>query len=137
LRTELKQAILRSVSPGWSLLTIADVGVPFLLTLDAYESVMLRNDRIFLGGIDVDKHIEKVSAVLELLEYWVELANSSSKGIRGSKNESFQEITTAIASGRLMRKIDDIKQKIEMMPEASRSLLGRLQSIEQNIRRLM
>jgi hypothetical protein len=134
---ELKQAILKSVSPGWSLLTIADAGVPFLITLDAYESVTLRNDRVILGGIDADKHIEKVSAVLELLEYWVELAKSCSKNVHGPKNDPYQQISAAIASGQLMRKIDDIKQKIEMVPEASRSLLGRLQSIEQNIRRLM
>jgi prefoldin subunit 5 len=43
----------------------------------------------------------------------------------------------AIASGLLMRKIEEIKQKIEMIPEASRSLQGRLQAIEQSIRSLM
>lgn len=116
---------------------IADAGVPFLLTMDAYESVVLGNDRVYVGGHDVDKSIERVSAILELLEYWVALASSSSKSIRDPRSESFQEMSTAIASGQLMRKIEEIKQKIEMMPEASRSLLGRLQTIEQNIRVMM
>jgi predicted nucleotidyltransferase len=116
---------------------IADAGVPFLLTMDAYESVVLGNDRVFVGGYDVDKGIERVSAILELLEYWVALASSSFKSIRDATSASFQELSMAIASGLLMRKIEEIKQKIEMMPEASRSLLDRLQAIEQNIRRLM
>ena len=116
---------------------IADAGVPFLLSMDAYESVVLRNDRVFLGGHDVDRNIERVSALLELLEYWVALARSSSNSISVLKSDSFQEMSMAIASGLLMRKIEEIKQKIEMMPEASRSLLGRLQTIEQDIRILM
>ena len=135
--SELKQSLPRLLSPGWSLLVIADAGVPFLLTMDAYESVILRNDRVFLGGHDMDRNIERVSALLELLEYWVALAGSSSKSIGDPKSVSFQEMSMAIASGLLMRKIEEIKQRIEMMPEASRSLLGRLQTIEQSIRTLM
>jgi hypothetical protein len=137
LLSELKQALPRQLSPGWSLLVIADAGVPFLLTMDAYESVVLRNDRVFLDGHDMDRNIERVSALLELLEYWVALASSSSKSIRDPKSESLQEMSMAIASGLLMRKIEELKQKIEMIPEASRSLLGRLQTIEQSIRNLM
>jgi predicted nucleotidyltransferase len=91
---------------------------------------------VSIGRLDVDKSIGRVSALLELLEYWV-LASSSSKSIRESKNESLQELSMAFTSGRLMQKIEDIKQKIEMMPEASTSLLGRLQAIEQSIASLM
>ena len=105
--------------------------------MDAYESVVLRNDRVFLDGHDMDRNIERVSALLELLEYWVALASSSFKSTRDPKSDSLQQMSMAIASGLLMRKIEEVKQKIEMMPEASRSLLGRLQTIEQNIRSLM
>ena len=119
------------------MLVITDAGVPFLLAMDAYESVILRNDRVSLDGHDADRNIDRVSALLEVLEYWVALASSSSKSIRDPKSESLQEMSMAIASGQLMRKIEEVKQKIEMMPEASRSLLGRLQAIELNIRTLM
>lgn len=130
----MKQSVPGLLSPGWSLLTIADVGVPYLVVMDAYESVTQRNDRILLGGVDMDKHIEKVSATLELLEYWLSLAQSSSRTGGGHRNEAYQELSGAMASGRLMRKIESIKAKIEMMPEAATSLLGRLQGIEENIR---
>jgi hypothetical protein len=133
----LKQSSPHLLSPGWSLVTIANVGVPFLVVMDAYESVSQRDDRIYLGGLDVDQHMERISAVLELLEYWVALAQSSAKTAFGHKNEAFREISAAMASGRWMRKMEGIKQKIEMIPEASRSLLGRLHSIEQNIRYLV
>jgi hypothetical protein len=116
---------------------IADAGVPFLLTMDAYESVIIRNDSVVLDGHEMDRNIERVSALLELLEYWVALVSSSSKSIRDPKSDSAQEMSMAIASGLLMRKIEEIKQKIEMIPEASRSLQGRLHAIEQSIRSLM
>ena len=137
LPSELKQSLPSVLSPGWSLLVIADAGVPFLVTMDAYESIVPRNDPVSIGRLDIDKSIGRVSALLELLEYWVALASSSSKSIRESKNESLQELSVAVTSGRLMQKIEDIKQKIEMMPEASTSLLGRLQAIEQSISSLM
>jgi hypothetical protein len=137
IHTAIKEALPQLLSPGWSLLIIVDVGVPFLVAMDAYESVNQRTDRIYLGGLDLDKHIEKVSAVLELLEYWLTLAQSSSKSIRGQRNDAYHEMSSGLAQGLLMRKIEGIKQKIEMMPEASRSLLGRLQSIEQSIRFLV
>jgi hypothetical protein len=127
----------RLLSPGWSLLIIVKVGVPFLVAMDAYESVHQRNDRIPMGGLDVDKHVEHVSALLELLEYWVSLAQTNSKLTHGPKNAAYQEMSSAIATGRLMRRIEGLKQKMEMMPEESRSLLGRLQSIEQSIRLLV
>ena len=128
----------RLLSPGWSLLVVVDVGVPFLVAMDAYESVHeKRNDRISLGGLDLDKRIENVSAVLELLEYWHSLAQTNFKTSHGLKNAAYQEMSSAIATGRLMRRIEGLKQKVEMMPEVSRSLLSRLQSIEQSIRFLV
>lgn len=132
--SELKQSVPRLLSPGWSLLTIADVGVPYLVAMDAYESVAHQNDRILLGRVDIDKHIEKVSAIMELLEYWLSLAQSSARAAGGHRNKSFQELSSAMASGRLMLKVESIKSKIEMMPEAATSLLGRLLAIEESIR---
>jgi predicted nucleotidyltransferase len=102
--------------------------------MDAYESVTQRNDRILLGGVDVDRHIETVSAILELLEYWLSLAQSSSRTAGGHRNVAYQELSRAMASGRLMLKIESIKAKIEMIPEAATSLLGRLQAIEGSVR---
>ena len=131
---ELKQSVPRLLSPGWSLLTIAEVGVPFLVVMDAYESVTQRNDRILLGSIDMDKHVEKVNGMLELLEHWVSLAQSSVRAAGSQRNEAYQELASAMASGRLMRKIERVKAKIELVPEAAASLLGRLQSIEDHIR---
>jgi Non-repetitive/WGA-negative nucleoporin C-terminal len=128
---ELKQSVPGLLSPGWSLLMIAEVGVPYLMLMDAYEKVIHRNDRILLGGVDVDKHIKTVSAILELLEDWLSLAQSSSRAVGGGHgNKAHQELSRAMASGRLMDKIESIKAKIEMMPEAATSLLGRLQAIE-------
>jgi predicted nucleotidyltransferase len=132
LLSALKQSVPRLLSPGWSLLTIADVGVPYLVAMDAYESVTQQNDRILLAGVDMDKHIEKVSGILELLEYWLSLAQSSARTAGGHRNDAYQELSSAMASGRLMLKIDSIKAKIEMMPEAATSLLGRLQAIEES-----
>jgi len=64
----LRQLMPGSLSPGWALLALADAGVPFLVIMGAYERAT-QSDRVVLGAVDMDKHMERVSVFLELLEY--------------------------------------------------------------------
>jgi len=120
------------LSPGWALLALADAGVPFFVIMDAYESVT-QSDRVLLGVVEMDKHIERVAAFLELIEYWLSLAQSNTRTSGGLRNAAYKELSRAIASGRLLSKIDTIKARIGVLPVAA-SMMERLQAIEESIR---
>jgi hypothetical protein len=113
---------------------LADAGVPFLTILDAYEGLLLKDEQIHLGGTDSSKRIDQIGASLELLGYWVSAAQSSSVA-GGQLNLARQELTREMASGRLTRKLDGIKAKLEALPTAS-VLLDQLREIEQSIQLL-
>ena len=110
---------------------MANAGVPFLKIMDTYESVMQRSDRIVLVGVDVEKHQDEVSALLELLAEWVTVAQSRSRAT--GKNTALQELERAIASGRLAKKFDSIRAGIEMLP-AETGFMDDLLAIEDRIR---
>lgn len=116
-------------SPGWSLITIAKVGVPCLVVLEEYESMSQRDDHILAGGIDPSRRLDHLTSIVDFLGYWVTSAQSSSID-GGQPNSVRQELSRSIASGRLMPKIDNWKSKLEAMPGAS-DILNRLRAIEE------
>ena len=129
----LRNCAPRLLSAGWSLVILADVGVPFMKIMDAYESQSQRNDRIVmgLGGVDVERHTEKLAAVVELLDHWIKNAQSNSRAT-GTKNTAFQELSREMASGRLRQKMDQIRGRIENLPSGSQ-LLDQFLMIEEGL----
>jgi len=101
--------------------------------MDAYESESQRNDRIVmgLGGVDVERQTEKLTAVVELLDHWIKNAQSNSRAT-GAKNSAFQELSRELASGRLRQKLDGIRGSIEMLPSGTR-LLDQFLMIEEGM----
>jgi hypothetical protein len=129
----LSQLVPGRLSPGWALLALADAGVPFLVIMDAYESI-IRNDHVVLGGVDMDRHIERVSALLELLQYWFSLARRDARPADGERaNAAHRELSRALDSGILMSRIDIIRGRIDSLP-VSASLMDRLRTIQESIR---
>jgi hypothetical protein len=127
----LRQHVSAHLSPGWALLVLADVGVPYLEIIDAYESVS-NHDCVLLGGVSGDIEIERIAAFLELMNYWLALADSNvgSTGTRGYA--AYQQLSRAKASGRLYNKLDAMKAKIGDLPAAT-SMLEQLEAIEEKI----
>ena len=113
---------------------MADVGVPYMKIMEAYESESQRNDRIVMGvgGVDEKRHTEKSTALLELLRHWFDNAQVISR-TTGTKNRVSQELSREIASGRLQQKLESIRGSIEMLNSAS-WLMDQLQSIEEMLR---
>jgi hypothetical protein len=110
-------------------MTIAKVGVPFLVVLEEYESMSQRDDHILAGGTDPSRRLDHFASIVDFLSYWVSSAQSSSID-GGQPNSVRQELSRSIASGRLMPKIDNWKSKLEAMPGAS-DILDRLRAIEE------
>lgn len=129
----MRDCIPRVLSPGWSLLVLADVGVPHLKIMDAYESVTQRNDRIVLGAVDKGRQEDKVSAILELFKHWINGAQTNSRAA-GSKNSALQELSREMASGRLAQKINAIRASVETFPDDDAGWMDQLSAIEESIR---
>lgn len=123
------------VSPGWSLLVLADAGVPYLKLMDAYESENHRNDHIVLGGVDSAKQKDQVAAQLELLKKWINVAQSNSRATVG-KDNALQELKRETMSGRLGRKMEGMRAIIETLPTET-ALMDQLFGIEEGIRFLV
>jgi hypothetical protein len=121
----LKQIVHTRLSPGWCLITLAGAGVPFLSVMDSHNHFTESNRRVSLGGSDTDSEIESISAVLELLEYWISVASSRAAGDRQSG--ALMELRNV----RFERHAATIKDFIRTIPRAS-SLLNRLQLIERS-----
>ena len=69
--------------------------------------------------------MDKFQAVVELLEYWVQAANTAS---RNSKVHN--ELARALAGGSLLPKIDSIKNYLASAGNADPALLDRVRDLE-------
>ena len=110
------------IAPEWSLLTMAKAGVPFLVILDRYQGVVLRDSQSLLT-VDA-RRLDQVRAMVELLGYWVSSAQTGT-----ADNVARRELARAVTSNHLLPTIDMLKAKLETTP-AARDLLDRLRSIE-------
>jgi len=111
-------------------MTVVNVGVPFLVVLDEYERISQKDDHIITGSADSSSRLDHFVAMVDLLSYWVSSAQSSSFA-GGQPNAVRQELSHAMASGRLMPKIDGLKAKLEAIPGTS-DVLDRLRLIEES-----
>jgi len=111
---------------------MARVGVPFHVILDAYETLVQLDDRGFTGTHgDPQRRLEHLSSMIELIEYWVASARNRALGGGEGMNRT-SELSSAIASGGLMPKLDIIRSKLETMPDSA-GLLQRIRAIEEAI----
>jgi hypothetical protein len=127
----LRQQVSNQLSPGWALLVLADVGISFLEIIDAYESVS-NHDYVLLGGVHSEIEIERIAAFLEIINYWLALADSNVRSTESREYVAYQQLSRAKASGRLYSKLDAIKAKIGDLPAAT-SMLEQLEAIEEKL----
>ena len=125
---ELRRTVPNILSPGWTLLIFAKVGVEFLVVLDAYEQVLLRENQSLLSVESDRERMAQLEAMVELLEFWVSSAQSSS-----NDNKSREQLTRAVTSGHLTFKLDAIKSSLENSAIANSALLERVKKVEHNI----
>jgi hypothetical protein len=114
-------------------MTLSSVGVPFLVLFDAYECYFQSLDRQFVGGAEARRRTEHLGCMVQLLGSWVSSAQKNSfAGDQAKTNAAKLELSRAVASGRLMSRVDGLKSKLETLPDADR-LLDRLRTIEETI----
>lgn len=112
------------VSQPWPAQTVLDVGVPFYLLLESYDSLqMIENAAI--GGVDNATRLQWLSSMVEFLELWVAAALSSygSSPMIGSNNlygngqgnSASSQLTRAISTGGLLQRIDVYKSSLECL----------------------
>jgi len=117
--------------------------VPFLVILDSYESYMQRDESFSGTAQDIVKRSEQLSNMIDVIDYWISSAsNGTSIGSIGSDGKMYgsneaaaMELKRAVASGRLMPKLDGMRSKLETMPNSA-ILLQRIRGIEESIQYL-
>jgi len=124
----LQEVAEKSVGLGWSLDLLSRAGVPYLVILDAFESVV-QEDQHRLGEGSF-RRLQNYASMIGLIESWVETAQG-----RDGPTHGQEEFSNAIVSGRLAAKLDSLRAKLETAtaPEAL-DLLDRIRIIEERIR---
>lgn len=124
------------VSQPWPAQTVLDVGVPFHILFDTYNSFQTIGN-VGMGGVDVATRLQWLSNMSEFLEMWVEAAllshSSSSQG-----NSASSQLTQVISTG-LLQNIGVYKSALGALAEGSVTSTAvveeRFTSIEEIIRR--
>jgi hypothetical protein len=112
-----------------------NVGVPYLVALDAYDCIIGQEDHALMGGVEPRRRLEHLSNIVKLLEDWVQAAQAAMFGARNT-NPALDQMSHAIASGSLLSRIDLFKAQLQALPGPVSPVDSRLRAVEDAIRHL-
>lgn len=107
---------------------MAQVGVPYLDILDAFEATTMREGHIIANAADKRRYLSYWNAEIELFQDWI-------MSVRSDNTFAKKQLFHAMGNGALMAKIDVIKSQLISIPEAS-DLLEILRGIVDDVRML-
>jgi nuclear pore complex protein Nup155 len=125
----LRKAEPSLLPPGWTLQTLADAGVPYLLLLEIFDTMSQRDERYRTGGPDNESVQDSLLARLDLFKYWV---SSCHKAGDGQASSAQQELLRANATGEVPTLLNSLRSKIACTPGTT-GLMENLTSIEEAI----
>lgn len=122
---------VRDMEPQWSLMVLIKVGVPFGVLLDAYETALHQNgENDGRNGFSIDR-LKQSMCIVDLLECWISRANGPAYGDR---DDPKGELMRAVASGRLIQTLCDLKAWLQLSrDESARALLERVGRIDDQL----
>lgn len=126
----LRKAHPNLLPSGWSLVVLAEAGVPFMKLLEIFTVLLQRDESFVTGGQDGNSIQDGLSAQLKLLDFWV-----ASCGLAGDgqANPAKQELSQANATGELSIYFTALRNRIMALPVGSGSLLEALEKVEETI----
>jgi nuclear pore complex protein Nup155 len=134
---ELRLAYTSSVSAeavresqGWSCSVLVSAGVPFLVSLTAYDQLIEQENHLTMGGVDANRRKEHLQNIVSLLEDFV---NSARAGLYGRPNAAYDEIARAMASGALQSGIESFTAQLQALPGDVTAEEERLKAVESSI----
>ena len=129
----LRSALGSGLTFGWPLTTLAEAGIPYLLILEAYETIThVVNSST--DESDPSKTLIHISASIELFLDWI--SNSQAAGQRaGQHNKARIELSRSMSTGDLMPKLNALRSRLEQIQ--AEDLLERLDSIEESVSHLV
>jgi nuclear pore complex protein Nup155 len=120
-------------SQGWPFRILVSVGVPYLVSLDAYERIIGKEDHTLMGGVDQGRRLEHLMNIVVMLEAWVKDAQSA---LFGTRNAALDQMSNALASGSILSRIESFKAQLQSLPGATSSVESRLRTVEDAIKHL-
>ena len=125
---------LGSRNSPWPLRILTDIGIPYSLALNAYEGIVVNEEKERMGGIDPHSRFIHLRSIVELLENWAQAARR--EGVVG------EDLCGAVATGMLMARLDGTKADLEELKgavngDALERVYERLLSAENSIKRLV
>lgn len=129
LRHALQQG---SDSSPWPLDIFTRIKAPYSDLLDAYGSIIERDQVSLMGGADPYRRYLSLKSVVELLEKWVSLSFSG----EGQNNRAYQELSNAIVSSSLLNEIGAFESSLDGLGEEKDEIRARLNSVKQRVKRM-
>jgi hypothetical protein len=123
---DLRETIPSILEPSWALMILAEIGVPYLDILDAFENTTTVDGLITSRDDEKRRYLSRGSAAIKLLQDWI-------SSTRSDNTFAKHQLLHAISNGSLMSKIDNMKSQLVSIPEAS-NLLDMLRSIVDDLR---
>lgn len=131
---ELRLAYVSSVSAeaikdsqGWACSVLVSAGVPFLVSLTAFDQLIEQANHLTMGGVNADRRKEHLQNIVSVLESFVLSARA---GLFGRPNAAYDEITRAMASGALQSGIETFKAQLQALPGDVSAEEERLKAVE-------
>ena len=118
-------------SQGFPFRVLIDVGVPYLVALNAYDSIIGTENHTLMGGVDHQRRLEHMTNLVVMLEDWVREAQAT---LFGARNEALDQLSNAMASGSLLSRIDSVKAQLHSLPGATADIESRLLAVEEAIK---
>jgi nuclear pore complex protein Nup155 len=110
---------------------LVDVGVPYMVALNAYDSIIGTENHTLMGGVDQQRRLEHMANLVVILESWVREAQAT---LFGARNEALDELGNSMASGSLLSRIDSIKAQLHSLPGPTAEIESRLVAVEEAIK---
>lgn len=108
------------------------INVPYLDLLDAYGSVIEREQVSLMGGADPYRRYLSLKSVLELLEKWISMSYSGDN----QNNRAYQELSNAVVSRSLLNEIGAFESSLDGLNEGRDEIQTRLEQVKERIQRL-
>jgi len=119
----LRNAVPASMSPGWSLITLVDAGVPFMTLLGAFDNLQPH------GILEPRQALSHASATIEFFGYWIDKSRESGQGA-GQHSAAQNELSRSMSNGDLMHKLNAMRSRLEQMEGSAVLVLDQLNRIE-------
>mmetsp|Transcript_26949 Transcript_26949/g.40789 ORF Transcript_26949/g.40789 Transcript_26949/m.40789 type:complete len:1699 (+) Transcript_26949:181-5277(+) len=121
-----------SDSSPWPLDIFVRINVPYLDLLDAYGSVIEREQVSLMGGADPYRRYLSLKSVLELLEKWISISYSGDN----QNNRAYQELSNAVVSRSLLNEIGAFESSLDGLNKGRDEIQTRLEQVKERIQRL-